>query len=73
VITQFDAIIVAAAGINALPVWLKQLNIGGRLIVPLKQSENFQYLYMIERLGESDFIQHRIQPVQFVPLLSGTI
>ena len=72
-ITQFDAIIVAAAGVNALPVWLKQLNIGGRLILPLKQGDNFQYLYMIEGLGESDFIQHTIQPVQFVPLLSGTI
>jgi protein-L-isoaspartate(D-aspartate) O-methyltransferase len=75
VMTQFDAIIVAAAGINALPVWLKQLNIGGRLILPLKQGDNLQlqHLHMIERLGESDFIQHTLQPVQFVPLLSGTV
>lgn len=75
VMTQFDAIIVAAAGINALPVWLKQLNIGGRLILPLKQADNlqFQRLHMIERLGKSDFIQHTLQPVQFVPLLLGTV
>ena len=75
VATQFDAIIVAAAGIDALPVWLRQLNMGGRLILPLKRGNNLQlqHLYMIERLGESDFIQHTLQPVQFVPLLSGTV
>ncbi len=65
----FDSIIVAAAGRQVPPALLEQLAAGGRMVLPLGTTE--QYLSFIER-GRDGFVETRLDPVRFVPLLAGT-
>lgn len=65
----FDSIIVAAAGIQVPPALLEQLALGGRLVLPVGTNE--QYLCFIERTPQG-FVESRLDPVRFVPLLAGT-
>jgi protein-L-isoaspartate(D-aspartate) O-methyltransferase len=65
----FDSIIVAAATPQVPPALLAQLSLGGRLVLPVGAAE--QYLSLIERTAEA-FVETRLDPVRFVPLLSGT-
>ena len=65
----FDSIIVAAAGLKVPPALLEQLALGGRLVLPVGTSE--QYLSFIERTPQA-FVETRLDPVRFVPLLPGT-
>lgn len=65
----FDSIIVAAAGLQVPPALLEQLALGGRLVLPVGTTE--QYLSFIERTPQA-FVETRLDPVRFVPLLAGT-
>ena len=65
----FDSIIVAAAGLQVPPALLEQLALGGRLVLPVGTTE--QYLSFIERKPQA-FVETRLDPVRFVPLLAGT-
>ena len=65
----FDSIIVAAAGLKVPPALLEQLALGGRLVLPVGTTE--QYLSFIERKPQA-FVETRLDPVRFVPLLAGT-
>ena len=68
----FDGIIVTAAP-GALPqALLDQLSPeGGRLIAPVGQSHN-QYLELVVR-HDNKYRRQRLEPVSFVPLLSGVV
>jgi protein-L-isoaspartate(D-aspartate) O-methyltransferase len=68
---QFDAIIVAAAGLGMAQVWLDQLVLGGRLIAPVQGEDGVQRLHVVERHSDTAFNRHTLEAVQFVPLLSG--
>ncbi len=68
----FDAILVAARG-EEVPQALKdQLEIGGRLIIPVG-GEDVQQLRCISRVGRERWESHDIAPVRFVPLLPGVV
>jgi protein-L-isoaspartate(D-aspartate) O-methyltransferase len=65
----FDAILSAAAP-RKVPEELKQqLAIGGRLICPVGDEQE-QHLVVVDR-SEKGFTEKNIEPVKFVPLLSG--
>ncbi|MGH2620919.1 MAG: protein-L-isoaspartate(D-aspartate) O-methyltransferase [Anaerolineales bacterium] len=64
----YPAIIVAAAAPRVPAPLKEQLEIGGRLVVPVG-SQDGQTLELWRREGEVDFSQERIAPVAFVPLL----
>lgn len=65
----FDAILSAAAP-PVVPEELKQqLAVGGRLIMPIGDSQ-LQHLVVVDRL-ETGFSETIIEPVKFVPFLSG--
>lgn len=65
----FDAIVMAAAA-PAIPEALTaQLDLGGRLVLPLGTKE--QRLVVIERT-ENALVETLLEPVNFVPLLAGT-
>jgi protein-L-isoaspartate(D-aspartate) O-methyltransferase len=64
----FDSIIVAAAGPLIPPELLRQLAPGGRMVLPVGGQE--QYLCLVEHTPNG-FTETRLDPVRFVPLLSG--
>jgi protein-L-isoaspartate(D-aspartate) O-methyltransferase len=65
----FDSIIVAAAGASIPPELLKQLALGGRMVLPV--GGQAQYLCLVEHTP-TGFKETRLDPVRFVPLLPGT-
>ncbi|WFP65858.1 protein-L-isoaspartate(D-aspartate) O-methyltransferase [Mesorhizobium sp. WSM4904] len=65
----FDAIIVAAGG-PVVPEALKdQLDIGGRLIIPVGINEIEQRLVRVTRVGAKKFEEEDLGGVMFVPLI----
>jgi protein-L-isoaspartate(D-aspartate) O-methyltransferase len=66
----FDAINVAAAiGEEPPPALEEQLADGGRMVAPMGTTE--QHLMLTERAGKR-VSRHRLEAVQFVPLVRGT-
>lgn len=65
----FDAIVVAAGG-HAVPAALtEQLDIGGRLIMPIGREQRSQRLMRITRTAANKFEQEDLGAVAFVPLI----
>ncbi|CAJ0798266.1 Protein-L-isoaspartate O-methyltransferase [Ralstonia condita] len=72
----FDAIILAAAGMEVPQALLDQLAIGGRLIAPVAAERSggpAQQLVLIERSSRFQFHSTALEGVFFVPLKSGTV
>jgi protein-L-isoaspartate(D-aspartate) O-methyltransferase len=70
----FDAIVIAAAGLDVPQALLEQLAIGGRLVAPVGSQEGqSQVLTLVERLGPAQWRESRLDRVFFVPLKSGVI
>ncbi|HWV16103.1 MAG TPA: protein-L-isoaspartate(D-aspartate) O-methyltransferase [Cellvibrio sp.] len=68
----YDAILSTAAPHAVPDELLKQLAPSGVLVIPLGGRE--QHLHLIMRDGESEnFVTRVIEPVKFVPLVSGTL
>jgi len=67
----FDGIIVTAAPVEIPRSLLQQLQIGGRLVMPVGQSGK-QDLILITRT-ETGFEKEKLNQVSFVPMLGGTI
>lgn len=65
----FDAIIVAAGGPAAPAALKEQLEIGGRLIVPVGEKRTSQRLIRITRLAADRFEEEDLGGVMFVPLI----
>jgi protein-L-isoaspartate(D-aspartate) O-methyltransferase len=68
---KFDAILVAASGLQVPSALKEQLKIGGRLIIPLGDSDEAQELVKLIRRSKSDFEAEHLGEVRFVPLVSG--
>ncbi|WP_133648926.1 protein-L-isoaspartate(D-aspartate) O-methyltransferase [Paraburkholderia flava] len=70
----FDAIVIAAAGLDVPHALLEQLAIGGRLVAPVgAQDGQTQVLTLVERTGPAQWRESRLDRVFFVPLKSGVI
>ncbi|MFM0336526.1 protein-L-isoaspartate(D-aspartate) O-methyltransferase [Paraburkholderia fungorum] len=70
----FDAIVIAAAGLDVPQALLEQLAIGGRLVAPVgSQDGQNQVLTLVERIGPAQWRESRLDRVFFVPLKSGVI
>jgi protein-L-isoaspartate(D-aspartate) O-methyltransferase len=65
----FDGIIVTAAASHIPEDLLKQLAIGGRMVIPVGVDN--QILHLIERTDEETFKTSKLEAVKFVPLLNG--
>jgi protein-L-isoaspartate(D-aspartate) O-methyltransferase len=65
----FDAILVSAGG-PAVPEALKsQLQVGGRLVIPVGSGTGPQHLVKITRASEDTFAEEDLGKVMFVPLV----
>ena len=63
----YDKIIVAASAKDEIPyAWKEQLKIGGKIVAPLGQS-----IIIIEKIGQSEFVEKSFFGFTFVPLLVG--
>lgn len=62
----FDAIMVTAAPENIPPPLLEQLNIGGRLIIPV--GDAIQQLVLVTKKDHQTFHRKSLIPVRFVPM-----
>ena len=68
----FDGIIITAAVPEVPDALLHQLKTGGRLVVPLGNSD-FQVMTVIERSGTDSFDRSEHGNFVFVPMLKGTV
>jgi protein-L-isoaspartate(D-aspartate) O-methyltransferase len=68
-VAPFDAIVMTAAAPRAPKALVEQLDVGGRMILPMAV-RNEQHLYVIERTAQG-VVERRMDPVGFVPLLPG--
>jgi protein-L-isoaspartate(D-aspartate) O-methyltransferase len=66
----YDAIVVAAGAPEVPDVLRRQLKIGGRLVIPVGGTRDFQELIRVTRVAEHEFRQEDLASVRFVPLVS---
>jgi len=66
----FDGILVSAAPAEVPDALLKQLAIGGVLVIPVGMAGR-QVLQRITRVSEDNYDIEQFDPVIFVPFLSG--
>jgi protein-L-isoaspartate(D-aspartate) O-methyltransferase len=67
----FDAIIVSAAGSHVPETLLVQLEVGGRLVMPVGEKDEVQKLYKVTRTSEDEYEQEELGAVRFVPLIGA--
>jgi protein-L-isoaspartate(D-aspartate) O-methyltransferase len=65
----FDAIIATAGGPRVPAPLREQLAIGGRLVMPVGETQELQRLVKIRRAGEHEFEEEDWGQVRFVPLI----
>ncbi len=69
-VAPFDGIIVTAGATHIPEELLRQLAIGGRMVIPVGASE--QMLTLIERTADA-YRKSELEAVKFVPLLGGAV
>ena len=67
----FDAIVVDAGGSTVPDALLRQLRIGGRLVMPLGDSARAQELVRVTRTDDNEFKREELADVRFVPLIGA--
>ena len=67
---KFDSILLAAAPNHIPSEFLSYLEIGGRLIAPVGNSES-QELVLVTKTEENNYQEEIIEKVMFVPMLKG--
>jgi protein-L-isoaspartate(D-aspartate) O-methyltransferase len=65
----YEAIVVAAGGIDVPPALRRQLAVGGRLVIPVGPTPREQRLVRVTRTGKDEFEEEDLLPVRFVPLI----
>ena len=66
----FDAIIATAAPEVIPPALLEQLEVGGKLVIPVGQQGRLQVLQVITREGAERYTAVEYDAVQFVPMIN---
>jgi protein-L-isoaspartate(D-aspartate) O-methyltransferase len=64
----FDSIVVTAAPVEVPKQLINQLKPGGRLVIPVGEPYDSQYLLLIEKQPDGTSTTKRTLPVRFVPL-----
>ena len=67
----FDKIIVAAAAEETPKKLLKQLKVGGRMVLPVGRQYESQDIVVIDKVGEDKFEEKRFPGFVFVPLVKS--
>lgn len=67
----FDAIIAAAGAPYVPAAFLKQLKVGGRIVLPVGSTQAYQSLRRIRKTGEDRTEEEHLGDVRFVPLVGA--
>ena len=67
----YNAIVVTAGAPRVPAPLLKQLVIGGRLVIPVGQNRLVQSLIRVRRVKEDEYLEENLMAVQFVPLIGA--
>lgn len=67
--SPFDKIVVAAAAAEIPKELLKQLKVGGRLVMPVGRQYESQDMVVINKVGQDDYREKRFPGFVFVPLV----
>jgi protein-L-isoaspartate(D-aspartate) O-methyltransferase len=67
----YDAIVVTASGPDVPPSLLRQLAIGGYLVMPVGSTSLFQRLVRVVRQGEDAYEREMLEEVSFVRLIGA--
>ncbi len=65
----FDAILVSAGAPDVPTALMRQLKVGGRMVIPIGRNPRAQELLRITRTAEDNFQREDIADVRFVPLI----
>ncbi len=68
----FDKIIITAGASEIPEKLLRQLKVGGIMVLPLGEGGK-QQMFRIERISDTDFEQKRLGDFAFVPMLQGVV
>ncbi|MBS7325136.1 MAG: protein-L-isoaspartate(D-aspartate) O-methyltransferase [Thiopseudomonas sp.] len=71
-LAPYNGILVTAAAREIPQDLLDQLAPGGRMVIPVGEEQGEQHLYLIEHTPHG-FVRQVLDPVRFVPLLSGAL
>lgn len=71
-LAPYNGILVTAAASEVPQALLDQLAPGGRMVIPVGSEQGEQRLLLIKNT-EQGFAYHELDPVRFVPLLSGAL
>ena len=69
---NYDAILFAAAPLEIPSYFLDKLNVGGRLVAPIGDTE-VQDLSLIKKIGKDKYETEVVEKVLFVPFLGGRV
>ncbi len=64
----YDGIIVTAGAPNITKSLVKQLNVGGKLIIPVGDKQN-QIMHIITKVNDKDYKLRKVPNFKFVPLI----
>ena len=64
----FDKIMVTAVAPKLPPNLVRQLKVGGKMVLPIGEYDGYQELVIIEKLAEDETTQRVVLPVRFVPM-----
>jgi protein-L-isoaspartate(D-aspartate) O-methyltransferase len=67
----YDAIVVTAGGPDVPPSLLRQLAVGGRLVMPVGPTPRSQRLVRVVRSAEDRYDREALEDVAFVPLIGA--
>ena len=65
----YQAIVAAASGSHVPEALMRQLSVGGTLVMPIGEPAAVQKLIKVRRVREEEFEQKDLGPVRFVPLI----
>ena len=69
----YDAIIVTCCAKEIPDKLLSQLKVGGRMVIPIENTNSKQSMFVVERTGESEYVKSEIGEYNFVPMLEGIV
>jgi protein-L-isoaspartate(D-aspartate) O-methyltransferase len=67
----FDGVVVTAAAPLVPPALVAQLKTGARMVIPVGESDDIQYLKLLTKRADGGYDEKRVLPVRFVPLVPG--